>query len=189
MAIELFRRGLSDHRRSLLGWCIGITLYVVLLAAIFPSIQGSPDISNLLENYPEALKSLFGLTGAVDITRGAGFVDTLDANAVNLHSRVIETLNNPNSAMPSLHVSYALVVATAGVLLVRRRWMKLLWMLYPVLVTFSIVATGNHFVLDAAGGALALLATPCVTLVVGSVTAVCNRARIGRPAQSAGCLE
>ncbi len=47
-----------------------------MLAAIFPSIQDSPDFSNLLENYPEALKSLFGLTGAVDITRGAGFVDT-----------------------------------------------------------------------------------------------------------------
>jgi len=46
------------------------------LTAIFPSIQESPDFSNLLENYPEALKSLFGITGAVDITRGAGFVDT-----------------------------------------------------------------------------------------------------------------
>ena len=45
MATELFRRGLSDHRRSLLGWCVGIALYVVLLAAIFPSIQESPEFS------------------------------------------------------------------------------------------------------------------------------------------------
>ena len=67
---------MSDHRRSLIGWCGGVALYVVLLAAIFPSIEGSPELGNLLENYPEALKSLFGLTGAVDITRGAGFVDT-----------------------------------------------------------------------------------------------------------------
>lgn len=120
---------------------------------------------------------------------GAGFVDTLDANAVNLHSPVIESLNNPNSAMPSLHVSYALVIAAAGVLLAPRLWMKLLWMLYPVLVTFSIVASGNHFVLDAVGGALALLATPCVNWAAGSVTAVRRRARLGRSAQSAGCLE
>jgi ABC-2 type transport system permease protein len=76
IATEVLRRGLSDHRRSLLGWCGGIAVYILLLAAIFPSIKGSPELSDLLENYPEALKSLFGLTGAVDITRGAGFVDT-----------------------------------------------------------------------------------------------------------------
>jgi ABC-2 type transport system permease protein len=51
-------------------------LYAFLLAAIFPSIDGSPQLSELLDSYPEALKSLFGLTGAVDITRGAGFIDT-----------------------------------------------------------------------------------------------------------------
>ena len=50
--------------------------YIALLAAIFPSIEGSPQFSDLVKNYPEALKSLFGLTGAVDITRGAGYVDT-----------------------------------------------------------------------------------------------------------------
>ena len=73
---ELFRRGLTDHRRALAGWCVGVVLYVVLIAAIFPSIRDSPELSDLLDNYPEALKSLLGLTGAVDITRGAGFVDT-----------------------------------------------------------------------------------------------------------------
>ncbi len=51
-------------------------MYVFLLAAIFPSIDSSPQLSELLDSYPEALKSLFGLTGAVDITRGAGFIDT-----------------------------------------------------------------------------------------------------------------
>jgi len=32
-------------------------------------------MSDLLENYPEAVKSLFGLAGGVDIGSGAGFVD------------------------------------------------------------------------------------------------------------------
>lgn len=40
----------------------------------------------------------------------AGYVDTLDENVVNLHSTVIDALNNPYSAMPSLHASYAVVV-------------------------------------------------------------------------------
>ena len=76
IAAELFRRGLSDHRRALIGWCAGIFAYVVLLAAIFPSIEGSPQLSELLDNYPEALNDLLGLSGAVDITKGAGFIDT-----------------------------------------------------------------------------------------------------------------
>ncbi len=63
--------------------------------------------------------------------------------------------------MPSLHASYAIVLGAAGFALARRRWVKLLWASYPVLVTYSIIATGNHFVLDAAAGA-ALLATPLV---------------------------
>src|SRR5262249_59885913 len=42
---------------------------------IFPSIEGSPSISDLLDSYPEAVKSLFGLAGGVDIGTGAGFVD------------------------------------------------------------------------------------------------------------------
>jgi PAP2 superfamily len=99
---------------------------------------------------------------------GSGFVDTLDANAVSLHSHLIVILNNPNSAVPSLHASYALVLAVAGFTLVRSRPLKLVWALYPLLVFYSVVATANHFVLDLAAGAAALLATPVVDRVAAS---------------------
>jgi ABC-2 type transport system permease protein len=74
MAAELLRRGLSDHRRALVGWCIGIVGYCVLVASIFPSIKGFSGFENLVQQYPEALKSLFAIGG--DITTGAGFLDT-----------------------------------------------------------------------------------------------------------------
>jgi membrane-associated phospholipid phosphatase len=96
---------------------------------------------------------------------GGGFVDTLDANAVNLHSRLIDAFNDPYSAMPSLHASYALVIGIAGFALTRQVWLKALCCLYPPVVVFSVIATGNHFVLDVVGGALVLLATPVVTWV------------------------
>jgi len=102
---------------------------------------------------------------------GGGFVDTLDANAVNLHSGVIQALNNPNSAMPSLHISYAVVLGITGVLLTRNIVARAFWAVYPALVTFSIVATANHFVLDVVGGALALLAAPIVDRVAGRISA------------------
>ena len=93
---------------------------------------------------------------------GGGFVDTLDANAVNLNSPLINALNNPNSAMPSLHASYAIVLGVAGVLLTHSLVAKSLWALYPFLVSYSVVATGNHFVLDVVAGVAALVATPLV---------------------------
>jgi membrane-associated phospholipid phosphatase len=96
------------------------------------------------------------------VVPGAGFIDTLNANAVNLNSSVISVLNNPNSAMPSLHASYALVLGVAGVLLSRTLVMRIVWALYPLLVFYSVIATGNHYVLDVVGGAAALAATPLV---------------------------
>jgi ABC-2 type transport system permease protein len=75
MAPELFRRGLLDHARALIAWCVGVTLYVLLLAAVFPSLKGAADLNELVEKYPEGLKSLFGLSAGVDLTTGAGYFD------------------------------------------------------------------------------------------------------------------
>lgn len=76
MAAELFLRGLRDHRRSLAAWCIGVVAYVGLIVAIFPSIEGSPELDELIESYPDVLKELFGLgEGGGSITTGAGYLD------------------------------------------------------------------------------------------------------------------
>jgi beta-exotoxin I transport system permease protein len=75
MAAELFRRGVRDHRRALAGWCVGVVGYVALIASIFPSIEGSPQLDELIKSYPDVLKSLFGITGGESITSGAGFLD------------------------------------------------------------------------------------------------------------------
>jgi membrane-associated phospholipid phosphatase len=55
--------------------------------------------------------------------------------------------------MPSLHTATSLLVGTSGVLLCRSLVMRTIWALYPGLVVFAIVATANHFLLDAVGGA------------------------------------
>jgi len=48
---------------------------VALVAAIFPSIESSPDFNKLVESYPDVLKSLFGIAEGGDITSGAGYLD------------------------------------------------------------------------------------------------------------------
>ncbi|HEY0389381.1 MAG TPA: phosphatase PAP2 family protein [Gaiellales bacterium] len=84
---------------------------------------------------------------------GLGFVDTLNQTSVNHNSGLIASLANPYAAMPSLHTAYALTVGVSAVLLVRNPVLRVAWAFYPALVVFSIVATANHFFLDAAGGA------------------------------------
>jgi len=75
MAVELTRRGLRDHRRALVGWSLGVAAYVALIAAIFPSIEGSPELDELIASYPDVLKSLFGLESGASITSGPGYLD------------------------------------------------------------------------------------------------------------------
>ena len=75
-----------------------------------------------------------------------------------------DTLVNLYAAMPSLHVAWAAWCAVAVVTATGTRWRHLAW-LYPATTTVVVLASANHFVLDAAAGAAiiaaGLLATRC----------------------------
>ncbi len=85
-----------------------------------------------------------------------GYVDSLKVfgSPWSFDSGAMQKLSNQYAAMPSLHFAWALWCALAIVPALRRLWAKALAALYPVLTLFAIVITGNHFVLDAVGGAL-----------------------------------
>jgi membrane-associated phospholipid phosphatase len=82
-----------------------------------------------------------------------GFIDTLHGSVVSHDSGIIAQFANDYAAMPSLHTAYALTIGTTGVLVCRSALAKMLWTIYPAVVVYSIIATGNHFVLDAIAGA------------------------------------
>ena len=73
---------------------------------------------------------------------------------------------NPYAAMPSLHTATAILVGATGVLVARHLLVKLMWALYPALVVFSIVATANHFFLDAVAGAGVLAVALTIVLAL-----------------------
>ena len=52
-----------------------------------------------------------------------------------------------------MHVAFALMIAVPAIFLVRNRVLKVLWAIYPAIVTFVVVVTANHFWIDAALGA------------------------------------
>lgn len=58
---------------------------------------------------------------------------------------------NDLAAMPSLHVGWAVWCAVAVMSALRTRWRWLAW-LYPLGTTLVVVATANHYVLDALAG-------------------------------------
>jgi membrane-associated phospholipid phosphatase len=67
-------------------------------------------------------------------------------------------LANPFAAMPSLHLGYALFIAIVVYSLGRQPWVRYGGFVYVAIVLVAIVATGNHFIVDAVAGALVALA-------------------------------
>ncbi|MDX6616256.1 MAG: hypothetical protein QOD60_1347 [Solirubrobacterales bacterium] len=62
-------------------------------------------------------------------------------------------LFNPYAAVPSMHVGMSLILGLSLARLSRQWLLKALFIAYPAVMTFVVVATGNHFWLDAAAGA------------------------------------
>jgi membrane-associated phospholipid phosphatase len=84
-----------------------------------------------------------------------GFSDTLsNFGELNHGSGVIEFAANPYAAMPSLHAADALIVGLVLASVCRSKVAKVLWLLWPAWVWFSVMATGNHFWLDVLGGVI-----------------------------------
>ncbi|HXG76387.1 MAG TPA: phosphatase PAP2 family protein [Gaiellaceae bacterium] len=83
-----------------------------------------------------------------------GFVDTLsEVSGLDLEHPFLVRFYNPIAALPSLHVTFAVVTAGAIAERTRSRTGKALAWAYPPLVSAVVVATGNHYVLDAVAGA------------------------------------
>jgi hypothetical protein len=81
-----------------------------------------------------------------------GFSDTVASFVGESAASSADVLYNPYAAVPSMHVAFALMIAVPAIALVKHRVLKVLWGFYPAVVTFVVVATGNHFWLDAAFG-------------------------------------
>ena len=83
-------------------------------------------------------------------------VDTLaEVSGVDIDSGLISRLYHPLAAMPSIHVTIAVVTAACVGNTARRRWVRKVAPAYPPVVAAIVLLTANHYVLDAvAGGAL-----------------------------------
>ncbi|GAA0251254.1 phosphatase PAP2 family protein [Cryptosporangium japonicum] len=96
-----------------------------------------------------------------------GYVDTLIATAdVGWWPPHDSAGLNQLAAMPSMHVGWSLWCALALAAVCRRRWQRVVAYAYPVVTTVVVVATANHWLLDAVAGA-ALVAGSWAALATG----------------------
>uniref|UniRef100_UPI0034DF6076 phosphatase PAP2 family protein n=1 Tax=Streptomyces flavofungini TaxID=68200 RepID=UPI0034DF6076 len=112
---------------------------------------------------------------------GLGFIDTVHGaqDFTKPNYGTLTDLTNQYAAMPSLHFGWSLWCGLVIALLAPRWWMKALGLLHPLLTVSAIVATANHWVLDAVGGAA----------VVGAgfgLTYLLSGPRAGRPRRETG---
>lgn len=87
------------------------------------------------------------------------FVDTIKAFGPSGYaSREFANYYNAYAAMPSLHFSWTVMF---GVMFLRshNRLVKVFGVVYPALTLFAITITGNHYIMDAVGGGLLILAS------------------------------
>lgn len=74
MLASVTAKTLRDARRAMLWWSAGLVLLVVVMSASYPAVRDNEDMSDLIEQYPDALKELFAFGGVMDYSTGAGFL-------------------------------------------------------------------------------------------------------------------
>ncbi|MEU2267674.1 bifunctional glycosyltransferase 87/phosphatase PAP2 family protein [Streptomyces olindensis] len=97
--------------------------------------------------YPLAPPRLMPTLGFIDTVHGVQDFSQPDYGTLT-------ALTNQYAAMPSLHFGWSLWCGVVIAVLAPRWWMKALGLLHPLFTASAIVATANHWVLDAAGGAV-----------------------------------
>jgi hypothetical protein len=112
------------------------------------------------------------------LVSGLGIEDTIGMTTRDVGSfRGIRF--NPYAAMPSMHVGWTLLVAIEALRVVRRRPLRVLVVLHPILMVLAVVATGNHYLLDClVGAAIALIALAVVRRARGHRLPLPHRPRL-----------
>lgn len=92
------------------------------------------------------------------LMNGTTFIDTVVVHHTwgSMASGDLKNMSNQYAAMPSMHIGWSLWCGLTIFALASVPWARVLGLLYPVATLVVIVATANHFWLDAVGGMICL---------------------------------
>jgi membrane-associated phospholipid phosphatase len=152
----------SSHALALaVSWTYWNSEFTVIgLALLWVYLRRNPAFTRFRNTI--LLANVLGLIGYVLLPTApprfftsVGFTNTLgQIGGLNHGSGLVQLAANPYAAMPSLHAADALIVGVVLASVVRRWPWKVVWLLWPAWVWFSVMATANHFWLDVLAGIL-----------------------------------
>jgi PAP2 superfamily len=128
--------------------------------AVFPIVRTTLVMASVV-----SLIGFLAFPTAPPRMASAGLNDIVSRDGVDLNRGLVSALYNPYAAIPSMHAGYALVVGGALARYGRSNLARVAGLTYPLFVLLVIVATGNHFFIDAAAGALVVAVSLAVTLL------------------------
>ncbi|MEZ3182117.1 phosphatase PAP2 family protein [Streptomyces pimonensis] len=160
-----------NHAANSVTWLIvGMNYYyatlhfVVTLGVLVWLYRGHPG------RYGAARLVLFATTGIAlvgyylyplappRLMNGQDFVDTVIVHQTwgSMASGDLKNMSNQYAAMPSMHMGWSVWSGLTVFALATVPWVRVLGLVYPAATLVVIVATANHFWLDAVGGVLCL---------------------------------
>jgi len=141
------------------NWWYGIMHFAVTAAvfvwlfrrhrAAYPLWRNTFAISSVLTLAIQALWAATPprlLEGADDTPH---FVDTLSQFSSPWSFSSGGGVTNQYAAIPSMHIVWALIVACVIVPRAAHRWVRVCAVIYPMITVLAIMATGNHYIIDA----------------------------------------
>ncbi|GAA1969394.1 phosphatase PAP2 family protein [Kitasatospora viridis] len=156
-----------NHAFDKVGWLItGMNYYyatlhfivtVVVLVWLYRSHPGRYAAGRLVL----AVTTLIALVGFYffplappRLMNNGGFVDTVLTHHTwgSLASGAATSVTNQYAAMPSMHIGWSLWCGLTVFCLAERTWVRALGLIYPAATLLVIIATANHFWMDAVGG-------------------------------------
>ncbi|MFF5443474.1 phosphatase PAP2 family protein [Streptomyces sp. NPDC012888] len=92
------------------------------------------------------------------LMNGQDFIDTVLVHHTwgSMASGNLKNMSNQYAAMPSMHIGWSLWCGLTIYAVAAAPWARILGLLYPTATLVVIVATANHFWLDAVGGIICL---------------------------------
>ena len=117
---------------------------------------------------------------------GSDYIDTVIKFHTwgSLADPEIASHSNQYAAMPSLHTAWAIWAGLSVFMCARRLWVRVLGLIYPFFTVLVIIATANHYLVDALGGAAIVVVAFGIQAVLsghGAYTPPWDAPDFGRP--------
>ena len=168
----------------IVGWApvlFAVAVFAFLRAPVVlerwrPVLTLSATLTALIQiGYPLTPPRLYEPYGMIDtlVRFGPTYYGTIgdESGAINVYG-----------AMPSMHVGWAFLAALILRAVVRRPWATAIGVLYVATMTWTVVVTGNHYLVDAIAGV-------GIVLICTGVAWFWNRWRIDRASRHSARLE